>query len=1173
MSSSALILRSLLHHWRINLSVALGVAAATAVLTGALLVGDSMRGSLRDLTLDRLGRTDHVLLTERFFREELAGDIAAAKDFDQHFEAALPVILLRTTIENPEGDRRAAQVTTIGVDENFWQLDPTRDYPTPGYDDIVLNRTLADELGVSEPGEEVLLRIARPSQIPADSPLGRKVEDLAGRRLKVSHIIPARGLGRFSLRSSQQTPLVAFVARRTLQSRSVLDRKGQVNAVIVAGKQRGRSTPETATALLDDALHPTLQDYGLRVEHIRLGEADNPVASYINLSSDQMVLPPAVATAALEEFEQDGAQPAITYLANWIRTADGTAKIPYSTVTAIDSTKELGPLLRDDGSPLVLADDQIVLNSWAAEKDMAKQRRELVPGDRIELVYFEPESTHGEAEEETASFLLAKVAELAAPDERPTFVTDPHFTPEVPGLTDQESIDNWDPPFPYDAGRVRTTDRDEDDPLDDIDDRYWDHYRATPKAYIAYETGRRLWSSRFGSITTIRIPAGEDVTAESVADRLRQTFDPESLNFVFRPVKRQALEASAGTTPFEGLFIGFSFFIIAAAIMLVALLFQLGIDQRASQIGLMLAVGLNQRAVGRLLTREGLIVAAAGGLAGVGLGIGYAWLMIAALNNPEWWGDAITAAFLSLHLDNPLSLAIGFLSGVVISWLTILWSVRRLRKLPVRDLMAGRSADAGQLGGAKRRRLPLAEAVAALLLLAAVALFVLATQLSGEAQAGAFFGGGAAVLTSLLLFVWARLRSGPSKAAIAGGGMPLLRLAMRSAKRNPGRSTLTIGLVASATFLIVAISAFRLDPNQQGAGGFDVMAESNRPILHDLNTAAGRRELRIVGDAEKVLSQADFLALRVKTGDDASCLNLYRPQQPRILGVTDAMVQYFDRQDVTDFAWAETAAETAEEEDNPWLLLSKSFEDTPDAVPVVLDKNTAMYSLQLYGGAGSVFPITDDTGQTIHFRIVGLLANSIFQGSLLISDEHFKRLYPDISGYRFVLAKAKDGKAASAGQIVSHLEGSLSEQGVDATLTRVRLRDLLAVQNTYLSTFQTLGALGLLLGTFGLATVQLRSVLERRGELALMRSTGFRRRRLAEMVMLENVALLLGGLLTGLVSALLAVLPHWLTGGAAVPLEDLGIYLGIVLVVGIVSGLAAVRATLRAPLLSALRGN
>ena len=71
------VVRSLFFFWRVNLAVCLGVVAATAVLTGALLVGDSMRGSLRKISLDGLGNVDEILLTDRFFREQLAEEIQA----------------------------------------------------------------------------------------------------------------------------------------------------------------------------------------------------------------------------------------------------------------------------------------------------------------------------------------------------------------------------------------------------------------------------------------------------------------------------------------------------------------------------------------------------------------------------------------------------------------------------------------------------------------------------------------------------------------------------------------------------------------------------------------------------------------------------------------------------------------------------------------------------------------------------------------------------------------------------------------------------------------------------------------------------------------------------------------------------------------------------------------
>ena len=95
--------------------------------------------------------------------------------------------------------------------------------------------------------------------------------------------------------------------------------------------------------------------------------------------------------------------------------------------------------------------------------------------------------------------------------------------------------------------------------------------------------------------------------------------------------------------------------------MLVALLFRLGIERRATEIGTLLAVGLSRRQVGRLLLGEGLAVAAAGSLLGVPAGIGYAALMLLGLRT--WWLAAVVTPFLRLHVT-AASLAIGCLSGL-----------------------------------------------------------------------------------------------------------------------------------------------------------------------------------------------------------------------------------------------------------------------------------------------------------------------------------------------------------------------------------------------------------------------------------------------------------------------------------------------------------------------------
>ncbi len=173
-----------------------------------------------------------------------------------------------------------------------------------------------------------------------------------------------------------------------------------------------------------------------------------------------------------------------------------------------------------------------------------------------------------------------------------------------------------------------------------------------------------------------------------------------------------------------------------------------------------------------------------------------------------------------------------------------------------------------------------------------------------------------------------------------------------------------------------------------------------------------------------------------------------------------------------------------------------------------------------------------------------------------------------MSGYRYFLTDAAttDGK-----QVASSLEEQFSDEGLDLTSTDRLLTELLAVQNTYLSTFQSLGGLGLLLGTLGLAAVQVRNVVQRRRELALMRATGFRTAQLSALVIREHGLLLFGGLLVGTAAALVVVLPHLIFGGASIPYVSLLSTLALVVVVGIVSAVFAQRSLRNTPLLSALR--
>jgi hypothetical protein len=425
-----------------------------------------------------------------------------------------------------------------------------------------------------------------------------------------------------------------------------------------------------------------------------------------------------------------------------------------------------------------------------------------------------------------------------------------------------------------------------------------------------------------------------------------------------------------------------------------------------------------------------------------------------------------------------------------------------------------------------------------------------------------FFGSGALLLTAGLATVWSWLRGARQERAGRRGVPGIGQLAVRNAARHPVRSLLTVGLLAAATFLIVAVQSFHRDAGHDflerggGSGGFPLLAEAEVPIFQDLNSPKVRAEWHLPAAQRAALRDVRLVPFRVRAGDDVSCLNLYQPRRPRLLGVPAALIAR------GGFQFAATEAKTPEEKANPWLLLTGRRDD--GAVPVFGEANTVTWIL--HKGLGEELTVPDGRGNPVRLRIVGLLQDSIFQSELLLSEANFLRLYPQEEGYSFFLVDVPPGQAAEAR---AALETALAEYGIAVTPSAQRLEAYLAVENTYLASFQALGGLGLLLGALGLAVVLLRGVWERRGELALLRALGFRRAALGWLVLAENACLLALGLGVGVVAALLAVAPH-LAGGGVLGLRLLGL-IGLVLLVGLAAGAAAVMSTLRAPLLPALR--
>ena len=1137
MRISTLVYRNLTYFWRTNAAVVLGVATAVAVLAGALLVGDSVRASLRDLFLLRVGKTDHVITATGFFRDNLAGDLRSHDRFNEAFESACPIIVIEGVVTHEQSKHRASRVQVYGVDERFWRFHNREGAVNPPGDrDVLISPDLARELG-SEAGDSILLRIEKPSAIPAGSLHGRK-EDL-GRTIRLSarESIGPEALGEFSIRPQQGAVRAVFVSLRRLQTD--LEQSGKVNTILLAEKQaaknQGQTPIETITSILKDKF--ALEDLGAK---LRVLDAQR----CISLDSDSAVINDSMLEGAVAAAAKAKAtvSPILSYLANSIRA--GEREIPYSLVTALDDQRfnALKNESSASGDASKIQFPPILLNEWAAADLDAK------PGDVVTLEYYLWKD-EGRLSTETAQFQLAGVVPINGA------AADRNLVPDYPGITETENLSDWDPPFPLDLARVRT--RDED---------YWHKYRTTPKAFLPLEAGQRLWKTRHGQLTSLRIlpPDAGDLQSflQSYEQDLRAAIDPVEAGLSVYPARDEGIESSRGATDFGEYFVYFSFFIVVSALLLTSLFFKLGIEQRLREIGVLRSIGFPAEQVRSIFLREGFALAAVGSLLGMIGALGYAALMMFGLRT--WWIGAVGTTMLSLHVSFT-SLALGGAGGILVALICVAWTLRTLKRSSPRNLLAGILETNSQMNATENRIAPSRSAVRAAIIFALFGfILLLAASLGWIGQTAGFFGAGGLLLVALLCFEYGWLKGKIKKPIQGSGWWPVSRMGFRNATYRSGRSILCIALIASAAFIIVAVDAFRRGTDdtatdrKSGSGGFPLLAETLLPIYHDPNTDEGKEALTLSSQKDFNPADVKFAPFRVRPGDDASCLNLYQPRNPRVLAPSDDFLKS------SRFRFQDSLAEKDEEKENPWLLLDNEMPD--GAVPVIADANSMTYVL--HRKLGDEIIIGREGGEGVRLRLVAALSDSIFQGELLMSEKNFLRLFPELGGYSFFLL---DVAPAQSSAVAGVLEDQLSDFGFDVTSTAERIASFHRVENTYLSTFQTLGGLGLLLGTLGLATVLLRNVLERRKELALLRAVGYNSKHFALMVLTENVFLVCCGLVTGTISALLAIAPALFSRGGHLPTLSLIVLLLMVLVTGLAASILATRAALSSPLLPALR--
>ena len=556
---------------------------------------------------------------------------------------------------------------------------------------------------------------------------------------------------------------------------------------------------------------------------------------------------------------------------------------------------------------------------------------------------------------------------------------------------------------------------------------------------------------------------------------------------------------------------------------LTALLFRLNLETRSAEVGILSALGFKEKQVRSFFLLEGFAVALAGGIIGLFLSVLYTSGVFRILNS--LWFDIVRTNVLLIHIK-PFTLILGLIISLAVSLGAIFISIYRYQNRKTAELQKRTDAEMK-----KSSRLVMNLLMWISLVIPVVLLLVQLLR-PGTLNPMLFFLSGGLLLLGLLL-AYRKILLGME--IHKTGKIRVERLPWLNLARNRGRSLTVVILFALGTFLVISTGSYKLDlfanaqDKSSGTGGFLYFAETTMPVLYNLNDPEKRAEEGIYQDFTTV-------QFRQVEGDDASCLNLNRIEQPAILGVNPEALS-------GRFSFA-THMKGLEEED-PWKMLGKPLED--GFIPAIADQTVIQWGLGKKVGDELLYQ--NEKGDTLRLKLIAGTTPSIFQGYVIISNEHFLKNYPSSSGsYVFLI----DGEPEKEEEIGEELRSVYRDYGWEMEDTAKRLVEFYSVTNTYLSIFLALGALGMILGTIGLAVILARTILERRREIALMQAIGFGTRQLFSLLVNEYLILLVAGVLTGFVTAVVATLPSFISSNTDASLGTVALITVLILINGII---------------------
>jgi putative ABC transport system permease protein len=967
-----------------------------------------------------------------------------------------PVWHLKGTMGTRDGAVELQDVHLYGVRDDFWAT--WRETPPPkGVHRM--NAALSSALARQGAGHGDLVFRGRPlSALARDTPLAATSDELTPLAIWGS---PYEGLpSRLGAPQEATEPRNVFVELAWLQEQLDLGATSSEIWVPGTGVESDKVVHRSELSLLRH-FKPT--DVGLVFTERRGG---------VSVRSESLLLPKAVAKRAMTLPHR---RAHLTWFVDTV--SSDKASVPFSFVSAVEApdARELREL--EPGEALV--------NQWLAD-DL-----QLKVGDALSLRYHRVEDAASGVPNGEASVTVAGILPMRG------LGADRTLTPDFPGITTAKRCRDWDPGVAMDRQRIR-----------ERDEQYWQLHGASPKIILPLESGRALWGSRFGDLNEVLLREADSLAA--AANVLAAT-TPSSLGIHVQNMSSGVLVAETPATDFGTLFLGFSFVLILASLLLTAMLFGLGIDRRATEVITLRRIGLPEATIRSLYQREALTLATVAMLGSIALAPVLSGWTVSALHT--LWPESIGGISIPTERSWTSMLMGTMVSGALV--FGVQWHA-------LRRALRGASAVEPTAGSVARCRV-------SVLFFGAVigALVALGSAPHGVAPDAAFFGLGAAFLIGALSGLSGLLSTPPRGRPWAS----LMGLAIRGLQRSPSRSVTVIVSLALASFLVVGVGAHAPSSHGQGrvdgaTGGFALMVETTTGLSADVRHVHGREHLGLL---EEDLQGVTLWPVRVRAGDDASCLSPGRAKQPRMLGLdSDAL--------------ATRGAFTALGASDSLTLWSQLSARTPTgAIPIVGDEATLRWGLGL--GVGDQLSDLSETGEPVTYEVIGIFERSFLQGAVITAERHLAELYPRSSETRLVLVELDGAQEHKVSQV---LKSALGDLGARVRTTPDQLARFSRVETSYVRIFLAFGLLGVLLGAAGVSVLLARNALARRREFATLRAIGQSRVSVWLYLTVEHFALILVGLSLGSTAAFVGLWPSMAERSHEAPLAALMGLAGIV---------------------------